>query len=236
MKSFLAPACLRSFYLLAALLLPLDPAHCQTTNAPATNAPPTKTAPVVAQPPQVETLICFRHGERTDKEIGQLKIQGLNRALALPKLLLSRYGKPQYLFAPDPSEKIGNPPVCYVRPLAAIEPTAIYCDLPVNTLFGFRHIQQLETEIKKPLYANSLIFICWEHHFLEKFVRQVIVDYGAAGEQVPAWVPDDYDTIYIVKIRRQDGSTTAEFGVEKENLNNLSGTFPGPAPALPPGH
>jgi len=187
-------------------------------------------------PATVETLICIRHGERTDTELGQLKIQGLNRALALPQLLLSRYGKPQYLFAPDPSEQIGNPPRCYVRPLAAIEPTAIYCDLPVNTLFGFRHIKQLQTEIDKPLYANSLIFICWEHHYLEKFVRQVIVDLGADGAQVPAWQPNDYDSIYIVKITRQSGHAVAEFALEKENLNNLSNIYPGPAPAIPPGH
>jgi hypothetical protein len=212
------------FVFVIGTLMAVGPARAQTDSSSASAVP------------MVETVVCIRHGERTDTELGQMKIQGFNRALALPKLLLSRYGKPDYLFAPNPSEEIGNPPHCYVRPLAAIEPTAIYCDLPVNTLFGFRHIKELQAEIEKPLYKNSVIFICWEHHQLEKFVQQVVADHGGNPAQVPDWKTNDYDSLYVLKLSRVDGRPVVTFTLEKENLNNLSDKYPGPAPTLPPGH
>jgi hypothetical protein len=52
----------------------------------------------------VETIVFLRHGEKPDKEIGQLNCQGLNRALALPRILSSKFGKPDYIFAPARSE------------------------------------------------------------------------------------------------------------------------------------
>ena len=48
----------------------------------------------------VETIVFLRHGEKPEKEIGQLNCQGLNRALALPRVLISKFGRPDYLFAP----------------------------------------------------------------------------------------------------------------------------------------
>jgi hypothetical protein len=228
-----------------ALLTAMVPAGAQTssvplTSAPATNAPSAAAAtpapPAEGSMPMVETLVCLRHGERTDKELGQLKIRGLNRALALPQLLLSRYGVPDYLFAPNPAEKIGKPPVCYVRALAALEPTAIYCDLPVNTAFGFHHVKELQAEITKQPYKNSMIFICWEHHYLEKFIKQVITDYGGNPAQAPSWKKDDYDSYFVLKLSHVNGKPSVTVTQEKENLTHLSDTFPGPTPPLPAGH
>ena len=69
----------------------------------------------------VETLVCFRHGEKPRGGLGQLTCRGLNRALALPNVLLSRYGKPQFVFAPNPAEKVDSKDgYYYVRPLATI--------------------------------------------------------------------------------------------------------------------
>jgi hypothetical protein len=56
--------------------------------------------------PAVETLVCIRHGEKPPGGLGQLTNRGLNRALALPKVLLGKYGHPQFVFAPNPSHKI----------------------------------------------------------------------------------------------------------------------------------
>ena len=114
-----------------------------------------------------------------------------------------------------------------MRPLASLEPTAIYCNMPINTMFGYSHIRELEAEIEKPIYRNSLIFIAWEHRYLENFVRNVVVNGGGNGKQVPRWSGRDFDSIYIVKITRQDGHAVAAFTLDKENLGNLSDTFPG---------
>jgi hypothetical protein len=82
----------------------------------------------------VETIVLVRHGEKPDKGLGQLDCQGLNRALALPPVIAKTFGRPSAIFAPDPSRQKQDDGVSYdyVRPLATIEPTAIFFGLPVN--------------------------------------------------------------------------------------------------------
>ena len=144
-------------------------ANGQTNAAPSTG---------VAKP-NVETLVCIRHSEKPPGGLGQLSCRGLNRALALPNVLLPRYGAPQFVFAPNPAEKVDSTNgYYYVRPLAAIEPTAIRCGLPVNTEFGFRNIEGLERELQKPAYQNATVFVAWEHGMLEAFARKLIKHHG----------------------------------------------------------
>jgi hypothetical protein len=86
----------------------------------------------------VETIVLVRHGEKPDKGLGQLDCQGLNRALALPPVIAKTFGRPTAAFAPDPSQQREDDGVSYdyVRPLATIEPTAIFFGLPINASFG----------------------------------------------------------------------------------------------------
>jgi hypothetical protein len=76
----------------------------------------------------VETIVLVRHGEKPDKGLGQLDCQGLNRALALTPVIAKTFGRPSAIFAPDPSrqKQDDGAPYDYVRPLATIEPTAIF--------------------------------------------------------------------------------------------------------------
>src|ERR1700748_3910949 len=84
-----------------------------------------------------ETIVAIRHAENPPASLGQLTCKGLNRALALPKVLIPRYGKPDRIYAPDPGTRVGrlgNLSYSYVRPLITIEPIAIQLELPVNAL------------------------------------------------------------------------------------------------------
>src|SRR4051812_11649881 len=74
-----------------------------------------------------QTIVLFRHGEKPADGLGQLTCQGLRRALALPDVLLPRFGTPDFLYAPNPGSKIDDRggSFYYVRPLATIEPVAI---------------------------------------------------------------------------------------------------------------
>jgi hypothetical protein len=63
-----------------------------------------------AQTPQrsEETIVLIRHGEKPPGGLGQLTCKGLNRALALPAVLIGRFGKPDYIYAPNPSMQVND--------------------------------------------------------------------------------------------------------------------------------
>jgi hypothetical protein len=173
----------------------------------------------------VETIVAIRHGEKPPGGLGNLSCRGLNRALALPNVLLSKYGKPEFIFAPNPTEKVDGGKF-YVRPLVTIEPTAIRCQLPVNTAYGYSQIDQLADELKKPAYGHALVFVTWEHLFLDKFAQSMVKSYGGDPKQVPSWLGDDYDTIFVLRITHQNGHEKLAFSVDHEGLNDLSDSCP----------
>lgn len=191
---------------------------------------------------QVETIVCIRHGEKPKTGLGNLDAQGLNRALALPEVL-ARYGTPLYIFAPDPAADLvsegsmttdgtAKGDVCYVRPLLTIGPTAIRLGMPINTAYGFKHIAGLETELDKPPYRGALVFVAWEHHQGEQFMRNEVRDHGGNPDAVPVWARDDFDSIYVARISRDPtGGVSVSFHVDHEGLNGMSSDFPKPAGA-----
>jgi hypothetical protein len=182
-----------------------------------------------------ETIVCIRHGEKPKGGLGQLTCQGLNRALALPDVLLAKFGRPDFVFAPNPTQKADGKTgynsdektgYNYIRPLMTIEPTAIRCGLPVNTEFGFKEIKGLEAELKKPTYQNATIFVAWEHGLLDGFARNMVKDNGGDSKQVPGWPGNDYDTIFVFKIRRAGEHSSLDFSIDHEQLNGLSSSYP----------
>jgi hypothetical protein len=175
----------------------------------------------------------LRHGEKAPGGLGQLNCMGLNRALALPKVLIGRFGRADAIFAPDPAEQVGEnsfprKEYSYVRPLATIEPTAIQLGLPVDAQLGFRNIAGLESAVTAPAYANSTIFIAWEHKYAYDFARQMLRAYGLDPSHVPWWPSDDFETMYVFRITRAPGSTPAmTFAVQQEGLQgSLSAACP----------
>ncbi|HSY17789.1 MAG TPA: hypothetical protein VK815_05610 [Candidatus Acidoferrales bacterium] len=181
--------------------------------------------------PTVETIVCIRHGEKPPGGLGQLTCRGLNRALALPEVLLGKYGKPQFVFAPNPTQKVdGKAGYNYIRPLMTIEPTAIRCGLPVNTQYGYLEIKELESELQKPEYRSAVVFVAWEHGLLDKFVKNVVKDNGGDDAKVPIWQGSDFDSIFLIKIVHASTGDSVEFTIEHENLNGLSDECPLPHP------
>src|SRR5262245_44855484 len=111
-----------------------------------------------------QTIVFFRHGEKPVGGLGQLTCQGLNRALALPDVLIGRFGAADFLYAPDPGVKISDSghSYYYVRPLATLEPTAIRLGRSVNTNYGFTDVAGLESRLITAAKANTTIFVAWE--------------------------------------------------------------------------
>ena len=176
----------------------------------------------------VETVALLRHGEKPAQGLGQLDCQGLNRALALPAVIAKLFGEPSAIFAPNPSQqKIDNGvPYDYVRPLATIEPTAIFFELPVNAAFGVFNTSELTAAVEQPRYHNEVVLIAWEHKIIETIARALLAAHGADGAQVPEWDDRDFDSIYVVTITRTGDVAKVSFAHEHEGLNGQPNVCP----------
>lgn len=167
-----------------------------------------------------QTIVFFRHGEKPSGGYGQLTCQGLNRALALPAVLSAKYGRPDYLYAPNPFVKVSDPAGAfyYVRPLATIEPTAVRLGMPVSTRYGYNDITSLQAALITPTKAEKTIFVAWEHVQLVKIVQNIMNQYGG-GAAVPLWISGDYDSLYVVRVDYVAGTISAQFQKDREGLN-----------------
>jgi hypothetical protein len=185
-------------------------------------------APLLASPAAHAdtTLVMLRHGEKPAAGLGQLDCQGLNRALALPDVLLAKFPKPAALFAPDPgvAAKDHGSAYNYIRPLATIEPTAIRLGMPVDTRWGLTSLAPLSAELLAPAHANQTLYIAWEHNLIVQLARGLMTKRGADPAQVPDWGDTDFDSLYVVTLKSDGG---AGFRIEHEGLNGQSTRCPG---------
>ncbi|CAI1091437.1 histidine phosphatase family protein [Serratia liquefaciens] len=166
-----------------------------------------------------ETLIFVRHGEKPANDSGQLTCKGLNRALALPDVLLDRYGKPDFIFAAGPKEnKTGSS----LRALSTIMPTAVRVGLPIGIQFHADDIAGLQQELLSDKYQNSRIFIAWEHKNLDKAVKNIVAARGGNASLVPEWPGSDFDSIFVVTLDQGKVS----FRQEREGLTQLAESCP----------
>jgi hypothetical protein len=180
-----------------------------------------------------ETIVFVRHGEKPEGGFGQLNCQGLNRALALPSVIANSFGRPEAIFAPNPSlpKEDAGKLYDYVRPLATIEPTAIRFGLPVDVSVGFddRKGLQAALEAHRAPDRNVLLLVAWEHRQIAPIVRALLAAHDAEAEtinDVRDWEGNDFDSIYIVTIRQRGESTKATFNHGYEGLNGQPSACP----------
>ncbi|MGH9143077.1 MAG: hypothetical protein ACRD2I_18250 [Vicinamibacterales bacterium] len=168
-----------------------------------------------------ETIVFFRHAEKPSGGYGQLTCQGLNRSLALADVLVNRFGRAKWGYAPNPAAKVADPAgtFYYVRPLATLEPAAIRSGISVNTNYAYTDISGLRSVLIRSSKANDTVFVAWEHTYLVKAVQSIINAYGG-GAAVPAWSSGDYDTLYIVHVDYTSSGVHAWFEVGHESLNS----------------
>ncbi|WHS97227.1 MAG: hypothetical protein LZT29_00051 [Pantoea stewartii] len=166
------------------------------------------------------TFVFFRHGEKPDNASGQLTCKGLNRALKLPRVLLSRYGNPDALYASAPKEdKTGSS----LRPLSTLIPLAVQVSQPVILRFHADKPNKLVADLLAEK-AVPLTFISWEHKNLVTAARRLVEKTGGDAGQVPDWPATDFDSVYVVKI--DDNQHFKSFKQDAEGLNGVSSDCP----------
>ena len=179
--------------------------------------------------PTHETIVFIRHGEKQKDGLGQLDCQGLNRALALPRVLAGLFPRPAAIFAPNPSvrKQDGVGTFDYVRPLATIEPTAIRLGLPVDTSMGFDDTDKLMDALDRPDLRDATVLVAWEHHAIDKLVPALMTRHGGDPKTVPPWAQKDFDGISVVTVARDGAVTKASFEHRTQGLTHLVTTCPG---------
>ena len=169
------------------------------------------------------TIVIVRHGEKPAQGLGQLTCQGLNRSLALAPVLLTSYGKPVAIYAPNPAVlKTDNGiPYAYVRPLATIEPLAIRVGLPVNLEWGMADIEPLAAQILASPPGTHVV--AWEHHWGEALARHLLARLGGDPADVPRWDDSDFDSVFVIRAGEEgNGSKRVAFSHEQEGLDGMS--------------
>jgi hypothetical protein len=185
-----------------------------------------------AQSASTETIVLIRHGEKPASGLGQLDCQGLNRSLALPTVIDKQFGKPAAVFAPDPSAQVKDKGAAYdyVRPLATIEPTAIFFGLPVNADVPVGDIEGLQRNLEAATYRGAFVLVAWEHGLLVKLAQNLMAAHGGDPAVVPRWEASDFDGIFIIKLSWNGDSAKATFQQGQENLDGLPTSCPGATP------
>ncbi|WP_051785753.1 hypothetical protein [Endozoicomonas numazuensis] len=178
-----------------------------------------------------ETLVIFRHGEKPKAGLGQLDCRGLNRSLLLPDLLLEKYPKPDFLFAPKPSDRVyerhgDQKHYDYVRPLATIEPTAIRLGLPVNVQFGYKQVRALASEVTKTKYHHATLYLVWEHSEILRFVKELQKQFGNY-QLTEDWGNEEYNRVLIIKMNWDQKPPEMELKEQELSIHNLSDRCPG---------
>ncbi|WP_235786934.1 hypothetical protein [Yersinia nurmii] len=170
-----------------------------------------------------QTLIFVRHAEKPEAGLGQINCQGLNRSLALPKVIKNKYGKPDFIFAPDPTRKKADFGYFfyYLRPLATIEPTAIYFNMPINIRVGQSETGWLINQLQKSKYSSAKVLISWAHHEIMAITKALMTEYNGELAQIPEWENTDFDSIYVLKIVRSEGANQISFTHDQQGLNGL---------------
>ncbi|HEX5243237.1 MAG TPA: hypothetical protein VFW23_08220 [Tepidisphaeraceae bacterium] len=222
------PRITKVFALICAAMLLASATAAQTSSAPGSDD---AAHAVPAGVKQVETIVIFRHAEKPATGLGQITPQGFNRALGLVKVLPEKFGRPDALFAPDPREKVWDYGKLYnyVRPLATIEPLAISLGMPVQTPCGYRDVDELEEILCDPRYAQSTVFVAWEHGYAQRAAADLVKRFGGKSHDVPNWPGKDYDSLYVVKIERSgDAEPKVTFVHDHENLDDQSNAMPAP--------
>lgn len=179
-----------------------------------------------------KTIVIVRHAEKPPLGLGQLDCQGLNRSLALPAVILARYGKPAVIYAPDPAvlKKDKGVSYAYIRPLATIEPLAIRSGLPVDLEYGMTRIKPLARKLIAA--PDGLLVIAWEHHWGEDLARRLLKELGGDPAVVPTWHDDDFDSIYVIHVADvAPGRNVPTFRLDHEGLNGMPDSCPAPSPA-----
>ncbi|MDO3625471.1 histidine phosphatase family protein [Mucilaginibacter sp. BT774] len=148
-------------------------------------------------------VVIIRHGEKPDNG-DNLNCQGLNRAMALPKVLYTKYGVVNEIYIPTVNS--GNKTKSS-RMFQTITPYAVKYNLDVNSSFDTEDYKHIAKDV---FLQKGTVIVCWEHNAIPHIAKAL----GVQGN-IRDWPDGDFDSIWIITYKNGEATLTAD----KEGLN-----------------
>jgi hypothetical protein len=164
--------CIRLFLLLLITVGSFTTGACQKADAPL-------------------KIVIIRHGEKPDNG-DNLNCQGLNRAMALPKVLYTKFGIASAIYIPsiNAGDKTRS-----ARMFQTITPYAVKYDLTINSSYNTDDYKHIARDI---IQQHGIVILCWEHNAIPHLVKTL----GVEGN-IRDWPDDDFDSIWIISYSKK---------------------------------
>jgi hypothetical protein len=148
-------------------------------------------------------VVIIRHGEKPANG-DNLSCQGLNRALALPPVLDSVLGVPNYTYVP--TIQTGKS-TSSVRMFQTVTPFAVQYNLTINSKYAETDTVKVAADVIK---KTGVVLMVWEHHNIPGIARNL----GVKGNL--SWSGTDFDSIWIIDFAT--GNSTPTLTISQENI------------------
>ena len=151
-------------------------------------------------------IVIIRHGEKPD-DGDNLNCQGFNRALALPKVLFTKFGIASSVFVPmiNLGDKTKS-----ARMFQTVTPYAVRYNLQINSNYKEDDNKQIAKDVRD---RSGTVVMVWEHKAIPKLAKALGV------KNVPDWSGDDFDSIWIITYKNDK----AVLARDKEGLKPAVG-------------
>jgi hypothetical protein len=152
-------------------------------------------------------VIIIRHAEK-DEASGNLSCQGLHRALLLPPVLNSKFGRPAYIYVPSITT---GKSTGHARMFQTVTPLAVQAGIPINSKYAETDGNGVAAEIMK---KTGLVLLVWEHDNIPAVARAL----GVKGKDLK-WNGSDFDSIWIITyVIDNKGKLKATLSTDSEGL------------------
>lgn len=135
-------------------------------------------------------VVIIRHGEKGATG-DNLNCQGLNRALALPKVLYAKFGIPAYILVPALGQ---GKSTSHSRMFQTITPFAGKYNISINTDFDSTDYKDIKDYLKG---KSGTALLVWDHQSIEGLAKS----FGIKDEKLK-WKDSDYDSIWIIDMKK----------------------------------
>jgi len=147
--------------------------------------------------------VIIRHGEKP-ADGDNLTCKGLNRALALPKVLNAKFGVASSVIVP--AINAGNRTKSG-RMFQTVTPYAVKYNLDINSSYEENDYKRIAKDVRK---RSGVVIMVWEHNAIPGLARALGVDGGFLD-----WGGDDFDSIWVITYKKDVATLTKD----KEGLN-----------------